>query len=71
MVWNSTTITFSEIAAENSKENGGTYTNNYEENASCDSSSEIGKEEDSDSGVHQDCQHDSGDASCHVATSCR
>jgi hypothetical protein len=64
-----TAVTFREVAAEYSKKHRGPGADNHEENASCNSPSEVREQEDNNSRVHQNRQHDPRDASCHVSTS--
>jgi hypothetical protein len=56
MVRDFSAVAFGEIATEDPKDYGGPGTDNHEENSGCDSSSEVRKEEDGNSGVHQNRQ---------------
>jgi hypothetical protein len=64
-----TAVTFGEVAAEYSKKNRGSGTDDHEKNAGRNSSREVWEQEDNNSRVHQNRQHDPRDASCHVFTS--
>lgn len=56
MVRDFSAVAFGEIATEDPKDYGGPGTDNHEENSGCDSSSEVRKEEDGNSRVHQNRQ---------------
>jgi hypothetical protein len=63
-------VTFSEVTAQYSEEHRRSGTDDHEEHPGCNSSREVRKEEDSNTGVHQNRQQNPSDASCHVSTSC-
>jgi hypothetical protein len=63
-------VPFSEVTAQYPEEHRRSGTDDHEEHPSCNSSSEVRKEEDSNTGVHQNRQHNPRDAPCHVSTSC-
>ena len=66
VVRDASAISFGQVTTKHSADHGESSTDDHEEHAGCEPASEVGKKEDNNSGVHQDCEHNSCDASCHV-----
>jgi hypothetical protein len=70
MMGNTPAVPFSEVTAQYPEEHRRSGTDDHEEHPGCNSSCEVRKEEDSNTGVHQNRQQNPCDAPCHVSTSC-
>lgn len=66
MVGDAPAVSLSQVAAEQAADHGESSTDDHEEDACCDLAGEVRKEEDDNTCVHKDCQHNSRDALRHV-----
>jgi hypothetical protein len=66
MVRDAPAVSLSQVATEQAADDRESSADDHEENACCDLACEVGKEEDDNTCVHKDCQHNSRDALRHV-----
>jgi len=66
MVRDAPAVSLSQVAAEQAADYSESGTDDHEEDTCCDLACEVGKEEDDNTCVHKDCQHNSRDAPRHV-----
>jgi hypothetical protein len=55
MVRDASAISLSQVTTKQPADHGESSTDDHIEHASCDSAGKVGKEEDNNSGIHQDC----------------